>query len=218
MKKIKFLSERADIDFLKPEPSVKHVPDWFKGIPTVRKNILTIKRCVPVLDAFTIGYMMRTSADVFYDSESKRFIDNGITNVITHHEDFQIDGWEYDDSFEPHPYKWSNNFFIQTPKGYGSLFVHPLNRDDLPFRSLSGFVDTDEFPLSVQFPFLIKKGFHGLIPAGTPIAQVIPVKRDDWSADFGNENESYTYKEMWKWYEPPLGKYKRSFWKKKKYQ
>jgi hypothetical protein len=70
----------------------------------------------------------------------------------------------------------------------------------------------------VQFPFFIKKDFNGLIPAGTPILQAIPFKRDDWKADYGKEEESYQYEGFWKWFNPPLAKYKREFWQKKNYE
>jgi len=217
MKKIKFRSEDVSTEWVKPEPAVKSIPQWFKDISPILQNNMTIKKCVPVLDAFTAGYILKTSADVFYDSETQRFVDNGTSDVVTYHQDFQLEGWNYDENVEPHPYKWINKFYIQTPKGYSTLFTHPLNRGDLPFVSVSAIVDTDEFPLSVQFPFLIKKGFHGIIPAGTPIVQAIPIKRDDWKSDFGDEEESYVYKDFWKWSDPPFSKYKRQFWKRKTY-
>ena len=125
---------------------------------------------------------------------------------------------EVGDHLSRHVYKWTNHFYLKTPKGYSTLFVHPLNRTDLPFYSLNAVVDTDDFPLTVQFPFLIKKDFNGLIPAGTPIMQAIPFKRDDWKMSFPKENESYEYEHFWNWFEPPMAKYKRFFWKKKRYQ
>lgn len=218
MKKITFRSEDVSVDWVKPEPVVKNIPEWFKNIDPVIENNMTIKRCVPVLDAFTTGYIFKTSADVFYDNETKRFIDNGISDTVTYHKDFQLDGWSFDENVEPHPYKWINKFHLKTPKGYSTLFTHPLNRGDLPFITMSSVVDTDRFPLSVQFPFFIKKGFHGLIPAGTPIIQAIPIKRENWESDYGNEEESYEYKDMWKWLEPPMAKYKREFWNRKNYR
>ena len=37
--------------------------------------------------------------------------------------------------------------------GWSILFTHPLNRDDLPFRTLSGIVDCDRFGAGlVHFP------------------------------------------------------------------
>jgi hypothetical protein len=65
MKKITFRSEDVAVDWLKPEPTQKHIPDWFKGINPIIDNEMTIKKCVPVLDAFTSGYVFRTSVDIF---------------------------------------------------------------------------------------------------------------------------------------------------------
>jgi len=55
---------------------------------------------------------------------------------------------------------------------------------------LPGIVDTDKYNSPVNFPFILNDiKFTGLIPAGTPIAQVIPFKRDSWKMSFGSEKE-----------------------------
>jgi hypothetical protein len=219
-KKIKALSEDIYVDWEKPSPSSKEIPDWFKKIQSVddEHHDMTIKKCIPVLDTLTIGYVFKTSADVIYDDKYKRFLDNGVGDVVTHHPSFQIENMDIDNNLDPIPFKWINKFFWQTPKGYSTLFTHPLNRTDLPFQTLSGVVDTDDFPLSVQFPFFIKKGFSGLIPAGTPIIQAIPFKRDNWELEFPDQDRSYEYEEFWNWFNPPMAKYKKQFWKRKTYK
>jgi len=219
-KKIKALSEDIYVDWEKPSPASKEIPDWFKKIESVNDehHDMTIKKCIPVLDTLTIGYVFKTSADMIYDEEYSRFIDNSVGDVVTYHPKFQIENMEIDDNLHPIPFKWINKFLWQTPKGYSTLFTHPLNRTDLPFQSLSGVVDTDDFPLSVQFPFFMKKGFSGLIPAGTPIVQAIPFKRDNWELEFPDQNESYEYEEFWNWFKPPMAKYKKQFWKRKTYK
>lgn len=213
-KKFIVISENPEIDYIKPTPAIKEIPGWFKSIEAVRNNDLTIKRCIPILDGFGAGYIFKTSVDYFYDKDYERFLDNGVSKAITYHPEIQIDGMEIDDSYSTRPYKWINNFFIKTPKGYSTLFVHPLNRTDLPFLTLSAVVDTDKHPLTVQFPFLIKKEFSGLIPAGTPIVQAIPFKRDDWKIDFPEEGP-YRFKDAWKWFDPPMAMYKRKYWQRK---
>jgi hypothetical protein len=69
---------------------------------------------------------------------------------------------------------------IKTPKGYSSVFTHPINRPDLPFYTLGGVIDTDKWGEAGSHPFLLKKGWEGIIPAGTPIIQIIPFKREGW--------------------------------------
>jgi hypothetical protein len=64
---------------------------------------------------------------------------------------------------------------------------------------------------------LIKKDFVGIIPAGTPIAQAIPVKREDWSSgvddSLGYQRPAFTAT----MHNPPFNYYKRHFWTRKKY-
>ena len=78
---------------------------------------------------------------------------------------------------------------IKTPKGYSCLFVQPFHRESI-FTIMPGVVDTDLYTGPVNFPFVLNDpNFEGLIPRGTPIAQVIPFKRDDWYMEFGKEKE-----------------------------
>ena len=66
------------------------------------------------------------------------------------------------------------------------LFVHPVNRLDLPYRTLSGLVDSDHWRDGfVHFPALwTEPDFEGLLPAGTPVAQGFPVRRETLELDF----------------------------------
>jgi len=72
-------------------------------------------------------------------------------------------------------------YSFQLPKGYSFLVTHPLNRFDLPFVTTSAIVDADILFPAGQFPFFALKGFEGIIPRGTPIAQLIPFKREKWT-------------------------------------
>ncbi|MGY4450794.1 hypothetical protein ACVWZR_005454 [Bradyrhizobium sp. i1.3.1] len=76
-----------------------------------------------------------------------------------------------------------NLWTIEAPEGYSLFFTHPVNRFDLPFITLSGLVDCDRYRDSwIHFPaHWHNTGFRGVLPKGTPIAQCIPVKREDWT-------------------------------------
>jgi hypothetical protein len=106
---------------------------------------------------------------------------------------------------------------LSLPKGYSCIIMHPLNRHDLPFLTLSGIVDADSMLHNGSIPFYIKEDFEGLIKAGTPILQVIPFKRESWkivekrglfekAAVNGKRSLNYTY-----------GWYKKFSWNKKEY-
>jgi len=82
--------------------------------------------------------------------------------------------------------KWMNPWRIETPKDYSLLFLPPLNRLDSPIIPLTGLVDTDTFDNIVNIPFIHSMlepgGSEIMIPAGTPICQIIPVRRDTWDS------------------------------------
>jgi hypothetical protein len=114
--------------------------------------------------------------------------------------------------------KWSNPWGIKTPPGYSCLFKPPSYNPNPWFEILEGVVDTDTFFASVNFPFVLKsleKEF--MIPAGTPIAQVIPFKRDEWTHSISQDKEphnsvfSYINSQF-------FDRYKNMFWKKKSYK
>jgi hypothetical protein len=67
------------------------------------------------------------------------------------------------------------------------MFLQPLHRESV-FTILPGIVDTDTYTAPVNFPFVLNDPkFEGLIPCGTPIAQVIPFKRDGWKLNLGDD-------------------------------
>ena len=85
--------------------------------------------------------------------------------------------------------KWINPWSIQTPKGYSVLFTQPMHRES-PFCIMDGIVDTDSYNAPVNFPFVLNDwNYEGMIPAGTPMAQVIPFKRDSWQMEMGKQED-----------------------------
>ncbi len=96
--------------------------------------------------------------------------------------------------------------------------THPFNRHELPFISATAIMDADDWGLAGTHSFWLKKGFEGLIPAGTPIVQVLPILREDWKLE---ENKSLTreaktldIKKQFKF----TGYYRDNYWKKKNYK
>lgn len=83
--------------------------------------------------------------------------------------------------------KWINPWSIKTPLGYSVMFVQPFHRDSL-FTIFPGIVDTDKYTPPVNFPFVLNDiNWEGMISAGTPIAQVIPFKRENWQMKVGGK-------------------------------
>lgn len=216
MKKIKFQSVDVAIEFPHPRPASKFVPEWFRKLPGVNSGIETIKKCVPFLDTMTSGYIIVLASDVYFDENGFQQISK--TEQITTHLKTQIETFDIPKEYDTQPYKWINFFVTKTPRGYSTLFTHPLNRIDLPFYSLSGIVETDKFPIAVNFPFFVKKDFVGMIPAGTPIIQALPFKRENWKSEVEDKKP---YRQPWFasiMHNPPFGFYKKNFWERKSYK
>ena len=65
-----------------------------------------------------------------------------------------------------------------------------MHRENQPFQILPGIVDTDQYFSPTNFPFTLNDvKFEGLIPAGTPMAQVIPINREAWQVKVGDKEE-----------------------------
>ena len=184
---IEFLCEPGDKGVIAgPVPAKTVQPAWFKKLPGLDKeglsatnNALTVKRCVPFLDAMTLGWIVPLAATVRLDiSDEGRTVTAGWEfdrEMVSHHSAAQTAGGPW----EPRPtMKFHNPWTIRTPPGWSCLFVPPLNRPNGVFEVLSGFVDTDTYVAPVNFPFVVTAadGVY-VLPKGTPLVQVIPVQR-----------------------------------------
>jgi hypothetical protein len=216
MKKIKFYSNAKEYDLPEPSPSSKRIPGWYREQDGVINGMETIKKCIPVLDGFLSGYTITSHSDVFFNKNG--VVSNSELSIVETHDKSQIANFNVPAEYNDQPFKWINYFTLKTPRGYSTLFIHPMNQIDLPFYSLGGIVDTDKHPVPVNFPFFIKKDFEGIIRGNTPIIQAIPFKREDWKMsldeakpgmvpiDFENSRLN-----------PPFNYYKRKFWTRKKF-
>jgi hypothetical protein len=218
-----------------PKPAKFVLPDWYKFTPSYteaekdvsrgggRGTNATIKRCVPVFDALTSGYIIFSSADV-----DVAIIDGEVT--YTWPSDEPMISSHPAEQFKRHPTiggdsavstpKWYNPWSIRTPKGYSALFVTPFHRESL-FYSLEGVVDTDMYTNPVQFPFQMKDpNWTGIIPAGTPIVQVIPFKRESYEHTVKRSSElkeNYPQIARNKLMAKFFNSYRDGFWSKKEY-
>ena len=188
-----------------PIPAKKITPKWYKEANSYIGNkkfpeengstTATIKRCMPVFDAMTAGYIIPTYIDIYVSQREQ--IDNegnlkvmpwynwGSFNPIQFHPTVQAPTHP---GYNGSPFaKWMSPWSIKTPKGYSCLFIPPMHHENKYFSVLPAIVDTDTYTAPVNFPFILNDlSFEGLIPAGTPLVQIIPFKRDEWNMNFGN--------------------------------
>lgn len=238
---IKFIPESKSVELsgLSPVSSIKTIPQWYKdaeqychgekklkfpsnaGMPNV-----TYKKCIPFLDALTSGYMAVLDDDIYVELVESpqgkiepyiRWRQNG-DQMISWHDPEQYPNLVIPEEYHQHVIKWHNNWIINTPEGYSTYFTHPSNRFDLPFHTISGVVDTDTYEMATQFPFLLKKNFEGIIPSGTPVAQLILFKREPWSSERLKHDPELIYKANRKFYRTFIASYKKNYWHRKSYE
>lgn len=186
---VDFMCEPRDKGVIaEPVPAKTQLPDWFRKIPAVDKahltptnNGLTVKRCMPFLDALSIGWMIPIAATVrLAIKDGGRTVDAGWEfdrTMVSNHGPHQVSG----NPREPlPPCKFHNYWTIRTPPGWSCLFMAPLNRQHAPFEILAGVVDTDQYTSLIHFPFFATAadGMY-VVEKGTPLAQVVPFRRED---------------------------------------
>lgn len=185
---IRFLCERRDEGVIAPPvPAKSALPDWFKRLPAIDKTArsvsnsgITVKRCMPFLDAMTTGWILPLAATVRMQvRDGGSVVDTGWEFdrvMVSNHGQHQVAGHPK----EPRPpCKFHNYWSIRTPPGWSCLFVPPLNRHGQPFECVAGVVDTDTYAAHIHFPFFVtaQDGLH-VIEKGTPLVQVIPFRRE----------------------------------------
>lgn len=224
-------------DEYRPVPAKKLVPEWYRNTQSYTEGnkkpdgqggtTATIKKCIPVFDAITAGYIIVTHVDIFVSRRPVPVDSNTIKdgpwyewawdNAITFHGIQQAPLHPKSQGFS-YP-KFENPWAIKTPKGYSTLFVPPVHRDT-PFNILPGLVDTDTYSNAVNFPFVLSNpDFEGLIPAGTPVAQAIPIKRDTWVSEWQSEKQGEEIVNINKKLRILFfDKYKNNWWQRKDYR
>ena len=125
-----------------PIPANKSIPEWYIGLESYvgghKKPVgngttsSTIKRCMPVFDALTSGYIIPTYVDIFI-SQKEQETDQGIIKIPWYE-------WPSFNALEFHPIqqapthpnrnghqlsypKWINPWSIKTPPGYSALYL-----------------------------------------------------------------------------------------------
>lgn len=238
--KIKFVSNRTFLtedSISAPKPILKTIPDWYRKADRFYKNpltgeyyyqndekVLTWKGCPAVFDTMISGYTLITPCDILFYEE------NGIVKS-------KVDDKRYQDfctdrppmpqflvplNYHTHHFAWFPDWATELPEGYSALYMQPLNRFELPFYTISGIIDNDKVNLPGYIPFLLAKGFTGVLPAGTAYMQVFPFKRESWKSEIVIENPnkipSKNYENSLKYRTKEGGVYRNQVWEKRSYE
>jgi hypothetical protein len=223
--------------FPDPEPIIKNLPEWFKEQEAYVSNNLdviqgtqltTVKKCTAFFDIVSCGYVLKCPYDLYIDTTGENPIYDipqtlkGLNPpMIGSHVNSQISKYPIDnDLYESDLLRINMVWLIKTPLQYSSLIIDVQHGDKIPIKAVSAIVDTDTFLTDGLFSFIVKKGYKGIIKKGTPLVQVIPIKRDIWVSEKINDNkildqlrsQRYIIRSVFS------NGYKKYFWNKKEYK
>lgn len=230
-------SKLAELVVPPPEKASNFLPEWFKNIPTHEDGYdgnkisrwtndgtsLTVRGCNPLLDTLTSGYIFQLAADVEFAWRDGQFAPSWLVDyqMVEGQAEYQTRGIPKLHQNVEFVYKFISGWKINTPKGYSTLFTHPMNRQDLPFRTFAGIVDTDRYDFATDFPFQVippEDGSPLLIPKGTPICQAIPFKRDDWTSEIKKSDPEKDFVNYFNLKSVLDRSYRKQFWVKKNFK
>jgi hypothetical protein len=196
----------------RPTPSVIDRPSWWKESSYYRDSFKedetfpkkhrfngTIKNCPAISDAMGMGYTLYMPMDLYINTKDKEKVSIYSPNnfpqdseLNTPSLNFDFIGFHKKEELEkfnvPKDYcevviKINPFFGVRTDPGYSVWVTGPMYKEDTPLKVLDGIIDTDKNPMRFHYPMFIKEDFDGVILAGTPIIQIIPFKREDWSSE-----------------------------------
>lgn len=228
------LNKEIEIVVPCPKPAKEYTPKWYKDMELFlggkkeysagHLSNKTLKLCMPFADTFNTGYIQETWCDLYInvnDDERLEYHYSNSPELVGLRNNHPDGSMQIPQQFYNQEFNWRQPWSPVLPKGYSMLITHPLNRSDLPFQTLTGVVDSDTFLVELfpnNLPFYVVKGFTGLIPAGTPMFQMIPIKRDSWRSSVSQFRENNSLKAIHSVRRKFYGAYRDTFWHRKDYK
>ena len=195
-------NEKTVRDF-KPVLAKSISPEWWKktkvGMHIRGDFVQTIRACPAMDDWLKSGWFVLANRDI----EVIRYEDQTVTReekvkgerrlpriVSPSHPSKQaFDSFEYLGENAPvkDAFKMRNPWNIKTPPGYSCFYLDPFLFQNEYFATWQGIIDTDKFNTNQdnsQIIFYPKVNHSFTIKKGTPMCQIIPYKRDTWTATY----------------------------------
>lgn len=219
----------------KPEPASNFIPEWWKNAspyikspqnPDGKKLIISnsesnasFKKCQPMLDAISSGYIFTLHSDVKIEQvDGSPYISwrmqADVFSLHSHQEVEVPEGYDKESTF-----KFHNPWIPKLPKGYSALITSCIGYPNPIFKPISAIIDYDKSMHPLFPPMFIKSGFEGIVEKGTPMFQLIPFKRDNWESSFSylenNEFRSIMARDV---KATIVNNYIKNFWEKKNFK
>ena len=183
----------------RPVPARGALPDWLRAMPANAhseihgRNIRTVKQCPPFVDAMAYGVVILLPCDVSVERGAFTWAWDIPEPSTSGHPRAPL-SFHVAAQFPDAPFakggqaaiKFNSFWTIELEPGWSLFATHPVNRDELPFRTISGLVDADRVhDGGINFPAIwLQPDFTGVLPRGTPVAQVFAVPRTAPALDF----------------------------------
>lgn len=190
----------------RPVPARGMLPDWLRAMPANAhsdlhgRDIRTVKQCPPFIDAMSYGFMILLPCDVRVARGAFSWdwnvpppaTENHPRAPLSFHVPAQLSGTPLAAGGLA-ALKFNSFWTIALEEGWSLFATHPVNRLDLPFRTLAGLVDADRFhDGGINFPALwTEPAFEGMLPQGTPVAQCFAVPRTSYELAFEELDEAH---------------------------
>jgi hypothetical protein len=218
----------------KPFPASQALPQWWKdaspyikgpknadGKKVIIENFesnASFKKCTPMLDFLSSGYIVPLWADVQVRIKDEFPV---ITwrvqkNVFELHDG---QGVEIPEGYQKTQFKFLNQWVPKLPKGYSVLIIACPGYPNSPFKAMQAIIDYDKTTHALYPPMYLKNDFEGIVEKGTPMFQIIPFKRSNWSSKFSFLEDG---QELINWDRDVkstlVNNYVKNFWEKKTYK
>lgn len=203
--KIRFVANRPWLSAdspSRPGPIGETLPDWYRSADRFAKDpatgayhqlpdgggrIPTWKACPALFDIMGSGYAYKTPCDIEFYEDNNGDIKARV--LIAQHEGLvterlPLDRFPPPQGYHARHFAWTADWAVELPEGCSALYAQPFNRFELPFMTMGGIVDNDKVHQPGSMPFFWRKGVTGVLPAGTPYAQIFPFRREHWVAEY----------------------------------
>jgi hypothetical protein len=193
-------------------------PDGKKIIVQDRESNATFKKCTPMLDLLSSGYVVPLWSDIQVKLE------NGLPSISWRMKKdvFHLhngEGVEIPNGYQETQFKFLNQWVPKLPKGYSALIIACPGYPNNPFRAMQAIIDYDKTTHALYPPMFLKEGFEGIIERGTPMFQIIPFKRNNWVSKFSFLEDGYDQINIDRDVKATLvNNYVKNYWEKKSYK
>lgn len=258
VKVIRFFATREHMSEFSPTPasSPKEIPEWwnkmalyggYNGSPEGERIIslgnggdnATIKRCIPVLDSMTMGYLIKTDSEMYVEPQKAPPIDFSDSSkpaapspikATFPREREKVTVHDYGQAYT-HPVtqrskqelqKVFTPWHVMVPDGHSVIMLNQMNNPSPYWETVSGVMDADAFYPRINLMVAMNDPeFKGIIPAGATLCQIIPFKRESWKSvviDNQREDVSKVKKLNHRLSSVFHGSYRKLFWSKKEFK